>query len=517
MVNIILVQLLVLVFSFSLFAKVDRIHTESYLGEKNLTSYAERYQPLVVQDIYQGKLTFADEIFFQNFFEPYLFQKETDYTQFFRSELKSGVLCSNELLAQHFDDIRYAYRLITLSYLLESQWHMKLTSDHLRLKKGCEFDLKTWVKSCRPKTSEMKKFVGRLSQYLPRYDESLPAAYTKGQWLKEFTQNNYKWYSQYRLKTDCQGKCTEENLAKKFNQSCEADQSIMTQICSEADEIYGLSTNRDAYFLLGLSNIINTFNRSGEAVGCLRRFSEVMAHKEVRYDVLNKLFPSLQTFLRQKYQERFLQGRVFFFGSGKEFEEKGLSELYVKDQPLVIEKEPVVVAVKPTPVPKIEAPIVPVKIAEVKEFAAEPKVVPPKEIKKQLKSAFILAAEFRKFENLDRAEVDMLKLRYDYIFSLNMINTLSERLKTFMTREALVEMMNYDKLGTKEGPVPLLFLKYMIDMQEHQGLWNLVSVVGERFYVSNEIDAAFRPAPELVQLTNNESTGKQWQLYILRP
>ena len=41
-----------------------------------------------------------------------------------------------------------------------------------------------------------------------------------------------------------------------------------------------------------------------------------------------------------------------------------------------------------------------------------------------------------------------------------MINTLSERLKTFMTREALKEMMTYDKLGLKEGPVPLLFIKF---------------------------------------------------------
>jgi Ca2+/Na+ antiporter len=98
----------------------------------------------------------------------------------------------------------------------------------------------------------------------------------------------------------------------------------------------------------------------------------------------------------------------------------------------------------------------------------------------------------------DRVEVDMLKLRYDYIFSLNMINTLSVLLKIFMTRDGLVEMLNYDKLGTKEGPGPLLFLKYMIDMQDQQGLWNLVSVVGERFYVSNEVDAAFKPAPEQV-------------------
>ena len=111
----------------------------------------------------------------------------------------------------------------------------------------------------------------------------------------------------------------------------------------------------------------------------------------------------------------------------------------------------------------------------------------------------------------------MLKLKYYYIFSLNMINNLSERLKTFMTREALAEMMNYDKLGSKESPVPLLFVKFMIDMQEHQGLWNIISVLGDKFYVSNEIDETFKPGAEYIQLVNNESTGRQWQLYILKP
>jgi hypothetical protein len=512
MVNIILVQLLVLIFSLGLFAKVDRVHTESYLGEKNLDSYAERYQPLVFQDIYQGKISFVDEIFFQNFFQPYLFQREDDYSSFLRSELNAGMLCSNELLSEHFDEIRFSYRLITLSYLLEGQWHMKLMSDQFRFKNGCQFDLKSWAKSCRPKTADMKKFLQGLEKFMPRYDESLPPAYKKEEWLKE----DHKWYSHYRTENECKGKCQENSLPEVFNRSCEADQKLMSLICSEEDEIYGLSQNRDAYYLLGLSNIINTYNKKGEAMGCLRRFSEVMAHKEARPLVLKQLFPVLQTFLRQKHQERFLQGRVFFFGSGKEFEEKGLSDLYVKEQPMKIEKLPVVVADK-VEAPKKEELKEPAKGVSVTKTEVVSQKEPLKEIKKQTKSAFILAAEFRSLENLDRVEVDMLKLKYDYIFSLNMINTLSERLKTFMTRDALSEMMTYDKLGTKEGPVPLLFIKYMIDMQEHHGLWNIISVIGDKFYVTNEIDASFTPKPELIQIMNNESTGKQWQIYILKP
>lgn len=515
MVNIILVQFLVLLFGLNLSAKVDRVHQESYLGEKRLDSYSDRYQPLIFQDIYQGKMTFEDEVFFQSFFDPYLFEKEKDFSFFLRSELNGGLSCSNELLSKHFDEIRYSYRLITLSYLIEGQWHMNLMSKHLRLKKGCDFDLKSWANTCKPKTKEMKTFTQRLLKYSPRYDEVISNDYKKANWWKEFREKDFKFYSHYRVNTVCKDKCEEGALPGVYRKSCEEDQKLMTLICSEMDDIYGLSENRDAYYLLGQSNIINTYNKHGEALGCLRRFSEVMSHKEVKYEVLNQLFPMLQSYLRQRYQERFLQGRVFFFGSGKEFEEKGLADIYVKEQPFKVESLPKEPEVKPLPKLEPKAPAPAPKVAVKKEVPRAP--APVKEIKKPIKSAFLQAAELRSTGHLDRAEVDMLKLKYDYIFSLNQINTLSFRLKTFMTREALLEMMSYDKLGTKEGAVPLLFIKFMIDMQEHQGLWNMISVLGNRFYVSNDLDTDYPTEPELIQLTNDESTGRQWQLYILKP
>lgn len=506
--------ILLSILSFTSYARVDRIHSEVYLGEKKLDSYSGRYVPLIFQDMYQGKMTFADDLNQQNFFQPYIFQKENDFSFFFRSELNGGLSCSNELLGEHFDDIHFSYRLITLSYLLEAQWHMKMVSDHLRLKNGCDFDLKKWLNSCSPKSPEMKNFVERMTKFLPKYEESLPSSYKKEDWYKELSQNNPKWFSHYRIKSQCKGKCEEGNLPSDFKNSCEADQELMTLICSETDQIYGLSTNRDAYYLIGQSNIINTYNKKGEAEGCLRRFSEVMSHKEVRYDNLKNLFPVIQTFLRGKYQERFLQGRVFFFGAGKEFEAKGLKDLYVKEQPIQIEK---IIEEKKLEVTKEVKPVLEKAKVEVVAKVEEAPKKELKEIRKPLKSAFIIAAEIRNSQNLDRVEVDMMKLRYDYVFSLNMINMLTERLKSFMTREALKEMVSYDKLGSKEAPVPLLFIKFMIDMQEHQGMWNLLSVLGDKFYVSNEIDASFKPDPELVQLVNNDATGRQWQIFILKP
>ena len=70
--------------NFAFAVRPDRIHVEGYLGEKNIDFYSERYQPLILQDIYQGKLTFEDDVFFQNFFQQHLFQTEKDYTQFLK-------------------------------------------------------------------------------------------------------------------------------------------------------------------------------------------------------------------------------------------------------------------------------------------------------------------------------------------------------------------------------------------------------------------------------------------------
>lgn len=499
--------------SFQTWGRADRFHTEGYLGEKALSGYSERWEPVVFQDPYLGQLHFADEKFLQEYFQTYIFRDEKDYSFFLKSELPGGALCSNEHLGEHFDQIRYSYRLITLSYLLEGQWHLNLMAEKLRLKDACSFDAEAWAKSCSPRSTEMKKFIDRLVRFKPRYTDKLPDTFDRNSWMTSFKKGDFYWYSQYRVKDTCGIGCGEENLAASFKKSCEENQKIMDLICHEEDEIMGLSDQRDAYYLLGQSNIINTYNKNGEAMGCLRRFSEVMSHREVSYPGLKNLFPSLGSMLKSVHRERFLQGRVFFFGAGKEFEEKGLTDLYVEQQPLeVVKVEPVK---KPTlkkerPVKFTQAP----KLVEAPKVAQKPSIV---EIREPQKSAFLQAAELRTQGNLSRVEVDMVKLKYDFIFSLNMMNNLSKRLKTFMKREALLEMMTYDKLGTSEGPVPLLFLKFMIDMEEHQGLWNIISVLGDRFYVSNEIDNEFKPKPELIQLVNSDTTGRRWQIVVIKP
>ena len=513
-----MVQLIfVLIFTFNVtWGRTDRAHAEIYLGEKNLDSYASRWDPWISFDFYQGKLAFSDDLFLNNYFQGYLFTQEKEVSSFFKSELKSGLLCSNEDFSKHFDDLRYAYRLITLSYLLEAQWHLDMVSKTFLMKHGCSYKFEHWLKSCSPRTPEMKKFLSLLERHKPKYEESLPRSYTRQKWISDLSSKNFKYFSHYLLQSRCHGNCDDKDIESQFKNSCEQNEKLMTLICSEVDNIYGLSTIPDAYQLIAQSNIINTFNDHGEALGCLRKFSTVMEHKEVKYSSLQNLFPALREQLNRQYHQRFIQGRVFFYGAGKEFEDKGLTNLHVMEQPLKIAElnsdDLSTLTQRPVPVMnQTTAPVLPLSEKPMlKKVEVVPKIVP-------LKSAFLQAAEILKGQNLERVEVDMTKLKYDFVFSLKMINTLSQKLQTFMTRDALKEMKAFDKLGTADGPVPLLFIKYMIDMQEHAGLFNVLSVLGDEFYVSNEIDEKFTTVPEKIKLINSDQTGGQWQILILKP
>jgi hypothetical protein len=515
MANIILVQFLVWL-PLCLGAATN-ILTQAELGEKKAHDYKERYFPEIEFSHYLGGLTTKDQLYWDSYFGRFLFPEENEFSHFLKDELNAGMNCPDEMLAANLDYIRFSYRLIALSYLIEGQWHMDMASRHFRVKKGCNFNLKNWIKNCRPKGKEMKKFLSLLEQYDPTYEEALPERYSKEEWFKEYRDQKFRYYSHYRFQKECRN-CSFDKVDHFFGESCKKDQSLMTQICSENDELYGLAASRDAYSLLVTSNIINSFNQNGQAASCLRRFSEIFRHKEPNYPIFKNLFNVLRTHLKNNYGERFLQGRVFFYGSSKEFEQKGLKNIFIEPQKFVIreliqDSEPAVVT---STKPALEVDMNKAPIAQTSRPLQNEKPVQRFEIQAIPKSAFLQAAEAVKQSSLRQIAVDMQKLKYDYVFTLNMIQNLSTKLAVFMTREALIEMKNFDKLGTRQSPVPLLFIKYMIDMEEHKGLWNLVSVLGDKFHVSNQIDESFKPQIEFIQLTNDENSGNQWQIHVLK-
>jgi len=98
-------------------------------------------------------------------------------------------------------------------------------------------------------------------------------------------------------------------------------------------------------------------------------------------------------------------------------------------------------------------------------------------------------------------------------FTPRVIEVLTEALKKYQTRFALESMKNADKLGSIDEPVRLMFLKFLVAQDQHQGLWNIVNVIGPEFYVVNDLDK--KTDPVWVKLSNERSTNFNWQLTIV--
>lgn len=501
-------------------ASLDRSFSEGYLGEKTQSIYAGPWRPVSHHDPYFGRLSLDDEHFSNTYFLNYIWQTAPDWSRFFSEEVMGASTCPHEVLSSNFDDIRYGFRLIALSYLLEILDVSR--QDMVLLRRGdvCSFDLPALLKSCSPKSSDMKTFIQNLSQQKPYSEPIIGKSHNfvseQKMWLsriggKDSSASGSRVLLQCRAeRANCQNLSAESAVAL-MARSCAADRELFQKICSEEDQLYGISSSPLSSHLLSTSNLVSLINKEGLAMGCLRRFGQMMASKERVYPVLAGMQPIIFSKLRATYGERYLQGRAFVYGALKEFTQKGLKTIFEpKVEIAKVEPKPVAA---PTPAPAVVAAVpAPAPVVEV----VAPKPKPKPEVIAEAKTAFLQAAEVRQGQNLDRVDVDMLKFRYDYVFSMAELQLLSTTLKDYTSRTALEEMRSWDKLGGKEAPMPLTFLKYLIDVQNHQGLYNVVGVLGEKFWVINDVDTRQTP-PEYVELSNDVASGNAWQIYVLRP
>lgn len=497
---------------------------EGLLGEKSSPLYAGPWRPERSVDPYFGRVSFDDEQFYGGYFFAYIWRDATQWSRFFSQELIGAATCPHGALERHFDELRYGHRLLALSYLLEviDRERAELT----RLKRGhlCELNLSQLLESCRPKSADMQSFVAGLRRQELYRAPVLKTTHNFGDFEREWVRRvngNAATVPEQRTLLQCRlegGDCrslSADRAAGLLARACDADKKTFLQICSEEDQLYGLASSPLSTFLLGTSNLMGLINDEGQAHGCLRRFGQVMAHKEHSSPVLTQLSPAIFAALKESYQERYPLGRAFVYGALKEYRQKGLGNVFeatlietpVASAPLAAPTPAAGPA--PAPVPK-EAPVT-VAAPVAKPVAKKP------EVPVDLKSAFFMASDIRAQQSLARVDVDMLKFRYDHVFSLAELQLLQENLRPYVARAALEEMRAWDKLGSAEAPVPLTFLKYLIDSQNHQGLYNLTGVLGEKFWVFNDVDAKIPNPTEFVELKNDASTGNAWQLFVLLP
>jgi hypothetical protein len=146
-----------------------------------------------------------------------------------------------------------------------------------------------------------------------------------------------------------------------------------------------------------------------------------------------------------------------------------------------------------------------------KPFSIQMEIVTPPE---PLLSEFEKSVLEIEDKNLASLSMNMDNFRDDFEFTQQMIADLAAPIKKFQTRSSLKDMKSFDNLGSVEAPIGLIFLKYLLDTENHQGLYNIVTVVGDKFYVNNDIEKKDKPI--FIELKNDPSTKNRWQIILLK-
>lgn len=504
-----------------------KVYEQTLVGEKDIQHYYGPSFPKVSQSLNDGNLSWNEHEVSSPLLESIFFSNSSELERFFTGELSAGIQCPNEYLHKHIDYIRYVYRLITISYLYEAINNYQVALDLLRQNKKCRVNwVKVFKKSCKPKGADMKKYVSNLLKVNKFFSSNVEMLGSNREFIMDWYQ---KFYSERdttiahtRLLSHCYttGQNCKDYPRKKvmstLNQVCVDDLNLLKNICSEEDDIYGLSYVMEASELINKSNVVNVFNFNSMARGCLSRYSQMMAYKESNYDFLIDIFPMIYEQLEQNFGASYIQGKLFVSGSFKEFEDKGLASVYeneIKKAVSVPKKEKKKVEKKEELIVVSDAKIV-IKQKRKKQKVVKKKVNKPKP-KKIKKTAFLLAVERLHRNKLPFVNVNMNKFKYDYIFTFGTLKKLKISLKSYMSYTGLEEMKKYDYLGKQKAPIPLVFLKYMIDTNQHHGLYNIINVIGDRFYVINTIDKNNPYKSSLVELKNDNSTNNKWQITVL--
>jgi hypothetical protein len=497
------------------------------LGEKNFDLYYGARDLYYTVDGINDDVVFEEKLINDRYFTDLIQNDFNELESFFFKKIPQSLSCPQSELSSMYSYLRFSNRVLALSYLYENIQARKEIAKRMGQSNVCQVDWQSTLESCTPKSRDMKFFV-KSAKHLSKNRKNVLASSSfsmkdkQSEWLKHLRSGDYEDESQFRLKEECRNSsCSRiqfEGAMERVNTTCSVDQKMFVNICSESDRIYGLGYISESYSLLVNSDILEVADESGYARGCLRRFKQITTSKEEVYSNLELIFPITYSNM-VKNKRRYLQGELFPAGSMKKFIDMGLVDLFTPKpvaQTIVKKnKTPVVNKAKPLE-DKIEFVDRFIK-KKTKRVSRQKKVAKAEIDKKEKVSAFQEAVFSQVQSGYKSVEVNMLKFKYDFLFSLNLKKLLEENLKIYISREGLLEMKKRDHLGSPKGPMPLLFLKYLIESNNHQALYNMISILGNEFYVTNDVDKVKTKAYNYIKLLNDETTDNQWQLLVLEP
>lgn len=488
-------------------------------GEKNFDIYSGPNDPLGSVEMGYGNYVFEDVNKFGNYFENHTEIGLSWIVQDMK-ELQTAMMCPDPELAEETSYLRYLYRLSALSYIDEHLEALKLEAKKLRLGNVCDYNLSEVLKTCRPNGADMKLFVQSASAVANNFDSptvSFKFSFKEyfQEWEKNFYEGDRSGSVKKRLADQKKVSFQSQKLSNAFKKICEEDQLSFTQICSEKDELLGLSSAREAYHAIIASDALAVINEDGNGRGCLLRYSEMSSGKEKRLKNVEAIISGVYENIRSKQLWDNISGRLFPAGSLKRFMKDGLGSIFVTPKKEVL-KTP---GVKKNTPRLVLTPLAPEPLKQIFKKKPKKKVGSKKMVPKPApkKSHFLETSLARKEFGLDSAKVNMLEFKYDFVFNSKMISFLNDNLEVFNSRKGINELKENDKFGTKKAPVPLLYIKYLIDQKSYQALFNLTDIIGNKFFVLNNIDdPELRESSNYISLDFDPSVEGSWQIYILK-
>lgn len=457
---------------------------------------------VVREDFYS---IYSDEDYLNNHIEIQFFE----LFDFINNSYTKAVKCPDGEYKKHKDYLLFLSRLMAFHHLFNN------IRDNEQVAKNfgtntCSYNWTDVISSCKPQSKEMQFFIKSLSHFKNEFSPKLSVFEKAGKkerknWIKNLNNKLGNSITHLRLR-GLNNISDESSLVNALKKTCAKDLESLKLICSEQDRYFGYSYSASLFnsvlYSGGLSRIPDEYQ-----YGCLRRFVEENSDNEKKNLDFQKVFYA--SFNSEEVQP------IYQYAFLKEIQDKGLKDVFSGVQskaPVIVEKEePVTISSSKPKFEKIE-----IKQATKQKPKVRKKVyiAKPLKPKKPSKSTFYIAAKFRRDNNLSEYKLDMFKFKNDYIFTENQKNKIAFQINKFIRYKALEEMKKKDRLGTNKAPFPLTFIKFLVDENMHQGLFNIINVIGEEFYVLNNIDRNIKQT-ELIKLENNQQTQNKWQISIL--
>lgn len=483
-------NIITLILSINIFASTY------YTGERNFDIYTGPTYPFLTTDYRQGKTSFTEQGRIDNYVMEHISNDFTALNKYYDDFVVPSFGCTTNDFSDSAEYIHYLHRLSTISlqYNFLRKIHISLYQIN-EAETKCPLDYEDLFNKCSPKSMEMRKFIARVEEYFPDIIDwgNYPLLRQKA---------NFEMLSKYHgdsVKVVAKN-FKEDDLEQTFLRACIETKKAITDLCNEKDSYFGLSNYPKINKMIIESSAFKVVNKNEAGLACLEQFID-----------LNKINESIseynnQVIISEINKKKDLNEGLFWFGSLKEFDDLGVVVIKDTPKPTIVEvkqpevKEPVVAAIEVKPLPKK------VEFVVVKE---EPKPVVVAEPKK---SALTIA--LAKFRNDKKAtEVNMTYMKTDYKYTKKLLQKFNGPLRAYQTRKALTDMKKLDKLGSIESPLSYLFLRFLLDHNLHQGLYNIKSILGDSFYIVDDVENINKTVK--IFLDNSEKTKFKWQLTIL--